>query len=128
MEDDARAPGHICIMSGRRVRQFEYTWLRAAAGSYRDFRAVTEGALAYASRATGIRLSGHASRTLVGAYDRREEIAFAAFGGWDAAGAKSFGYPTFWLNRLGVPAEELSPGPDAVGSTLTEVAAWAGAQ
>ena len=55
---------------------------------------------------------------------RREEIAFAAFGGWDAAGAKWFGYPTFWVNRLGVSTEELPPGPDAVGSTLTEVAAW----
>jgi 2-haloacid dehalogenase len=55
---------------------------------------------------------------------RREEIAFAAFGAWDAAGAKWFGYPTFWVNRLGVPAEELAPGPDAVGSTLTEVASW----
>jgi len=28
----------------------------------------------------------------------REEIAFAAFGGWDACGAKWFGYPTFWIN------------------------------
>jgi 2-haloacid dehalogenase len=27
---------------------------------------------------------------------RKEEIAFAAFGGWDAVGAKWFGYPTFW--------------------------------
>lgn len=54
----------------------------------------------------------------------KEEIAFAAFGGWDAAGARWFGYPTFWVNRLGVPAEELPPGPDAVGSTLREVAAW----
>jgi 2-haloacid dehalogenase len=26
---------------------------------------------------------------------RKEEIAFAAFEGWDAAGAKWFGYPTF---------------------------------
>jgi len=58
---------------------------------------------------------------------RREEIAFAAFGGWDAAGAKWFGYPTFWVNRLGVPAEELPPGPDATGPTLMEVASWVGA-
>jgi 2-haloacid dehalogenase len=55
---------------------------------------------------------------------RREEIAFAAFAGWDAAGAKWFGYPTFWVNRLGVPAEELPPSPDAVGATLGELAAW----
>ena len=38
---------------------------------------------------------------------RKDEIVFAAFGAWDAYGAKSFGYPTFWVNRLNVPAEEL---------------------
>jgi 2-haloacid dehalogenase len=181
-----------------RVRQFEYSWLHTAAGTYRDFHAVTEDALAYAARAQGVNLSPDASRRLVAAYERlapwpdsrtaletmkaaglrltplanftpamiehllanagfrplfdeiistdraktykpdprayalgpsvfklrREEIAFAAFGGWDAAGAKWFGYPTFWVNRLGVPGEELPPGPDAVGSTLTEVASW----
>jgi 2-haloacid dehalogenase len=53
---------------------------------------------------------------------RREEIVFAAFGGWDAAGAKSFGLNTFWVNRLGVPVEELGVTPDKVGSTLTELA------
>src|SRR5512143_3595254 len=30
---------------------------------------------------------------------RREEILLEAHAGWDAAGAKSFGYPTFWVNR-----------------------------
>jgi len=59
---------------------------------------------------------------------RREEIAFAAFGGWDAAGAKWFGYPSFWVNRLGVTREELPPGPDAVGSTLAEVVSWVAAR
>lgn len=38
---------------------------------------------------------------------QRAEIAFAAFGGWDAAGAKWFGFPTFWVNRLGVPSGSL---------------------
>jgi 2-haloacid dehalogenase len=52
----------------------------------------------------------------------REEIAFAAFGGWDAAGARWFGYPTFWVNRLGVTPEALAPGPDASGPTLAELA------
>jgi 2-haloacid dehalogenase len=37
----------------------------------------------------------------------KHRIVFAAFGGWDAAGAKSFGYPTVWVNRFGQPAEEL---------------------
>ena len=58
---------------------------------------------------------------------KREEIAFAAFGGWDAAGASWFGFPTFWVNRLGVPQEQLVD-PDATGPTLSEfsefVAGW----
>jgi 2-haloacid dehalogenase len=51
----------------------------------------------------------------------RENIAFAAFGGWDAAGAKSFGFNTFWVNRFNAPAEELGVKPDAVGSTLADL-------
>ena len=57
----------------------------------------------------------------------REHIAFAAFGGWDAAGARWFGYPTFWVNRLGVPHEELSPAADGSGPSLVELAAFVSA-
>jgi 2-haloacid dehalogenase len=42
----------------------------------------------------------------------KSEILFAAFGGWDAAGAKSFGYPTVWVNRLDQPIEQLGVTPD----------------
>jgi 2-haloacid dehalogenase len=52
----------------------------------------------------------------------RQDILFAAFGGWDAAGAKWFGYPTFWVNRLHLPVEELDVAPDAMGDSLTDVA------
>jgi 2-haloacid dehalogenase len=38
---------------------------------------------------------------------RRDEIVFGAFAGWDAAGAKAFGYPTFWVNRMKQPVKEL---------------------
>lgn len=55
----------------------------------------------------------------------RENILFAAFGGWDAAGAKSFGLETFWVNRLGAPFEELGVTPDATGASLTELARYA---
>jgi 2-haloacid dehalogenase len=51
----------------------------------------------------------------------REEIAFAAFAGWDAAGATWFGYPTVWTNRLGAPAEELGAAPAVVGRDLSDV-------
>ncbi len=53
---------------------------------------------------------------------RREEILFAAFASWDAAGAKAFGYPTFWVNRQGQPAEELGVMADHAGATLDDLA------
>jgi 2-haloacid dehalogenase len=51
----------------------------------------------------------------------REQILFVAFAGWDAAGAKTFGYPTFWVNRLGLPPEELGVLPDGTGANLTDL-------
>jgi 2-haloacid dehalogenase len=48
----------------------------------------------------------------------REQILFAAFAGWDAAGAKAFGYPTYWVNRQNLPAEELGLQPDGAGPGL----------
>jgi 2-haloacid dehalogenase len=52
---------------------------------------------------------------------KREEIAFAAFSGWDAAGAKWFGYPTVWVNRMNLPGEELGVTPDAIGGNLNDL-------
>ena len=48
----------------------------------------------------------------------KREILFAAFGGWDAAGAKAYGYPTVWVNRLNQPAEELGIRPDHISRDL----------
>lgn len=52
---------------------------------------------------------------------KREEILFIPSSGWDAAGAKSFGYQTFWVNRQNLPAERLGVTADAVGQTLTDM-------
>jgi 2-haloacid dehalogenase len=52
---------------------------------------------------------------------QRNQIIFVAFAGWDAAGAKLFGYPTFWVNRLKVPAEELGAVPDGSGSSMLDL-------
>jgi 2-haloacid dehalogenase len=51
----------------------------------------------------------------------REAMLFVAFAGWDAAGAKWFGYPTFWVNRLNQPVEELGVVPDATGTNLADL-------
>ncbi len=180
-----------------RVRQFEYSWLRAAAGQYRDFRIVTGEALDYAAEVHGVSLDAQQQERLIGAYSRLElwpdtrqqlerfkqqglrlaplanysppmlsellnhaslshlfdaqlstdlaqtfkpdprayalgveafgakhRIAFCAFGGWDAVGAKWFGYPTFWVNRLGQTREYLSPAFDGTGPSLVEFATF----
>jgi 2-haloacid dehalogenase len=50
---------------------------------------------------------------------QKDEIAFVAFGAWDAAGAKAFGYPTYWVNRFSVPPEELGVSADATYQDLS---------
>jgi FMN phosphatase YigB (HAD superfamily) len=49
---------------------------------------------------------------------RKDEICFAAFGGWDAYGAKRFGYTTVWVNRFDLPEEKLGTRPDLTTSKL----------
>lgn len=51
----------------------------------------------------------------------RQEILFAPFAGWDAAGAKAFGHPTFWVNRFSAPSEELGTPPDGVGRDMADL-------
>lgn len=54
----------------------------------------------------------------------KEKILFVAFAGWDAAGARWFGYPTYWVNRLQLPVEQLGTVPDGVGRDLSELASF----
>ncbi|MEZ5830845.1 MAG: haloacid dehalogenase type II [Dongiaceae bacterium] len=42
----------------------------------------------------------------------REEVAFVAFAGWDVAGAKWFGYRTYWANRAGALPDKLDAAAD----------------
>ena len=52
---------------------------------------------------------------------KREELLFAAFAGWDASGAKLFGYPTFWINRQKQPLEQLDATPDGEGAGMQDM-------
>ena len=56
----------------------------------------------------------------------REQIAFVAFGGWDAAGAKRFGYKTIWINRLNTPTEHLGVLPDSIAPNFEALQAFVG--
>lgn len=178
-----------------RTKQFEYSWLRTAAGQYKNFWKVTEDALVYAAKKTGVTLTTDNKKQLMGQYLtlnvwpdvipalqalkesgiklsflsnmtkemlsscikhnkienyfdniistdnaktykpnpiayqlgvdtlklRKEEILFVAFAGWDATGSKWYGYPTFWLNRLEAPTEELNSIPDSIGKSMMDL-------
>lgn len=187
-------PGFATTWKGR---LFEYCWLRATAGQYRDFEGLVQDALSHAARAHRVTIPGSTREELCASFtelepwpdtamtlellrrrglrlaplanysphmierllDRaglrarfdalistdqartykpdprayglaeslfglpREQIAFAAFGGWDAAGARWFGFPTFWVNRLSQANEELIA-PHGSGRDLEELAQW----
>ena len=78
-------------------------------------------------------LSVHAARTFKPApavYRLAEEhlgvpcslLGFVSSNGWDAAGAKAFGFQVFWVNRAGAPVERLGVRPDAILKDLSELA------
>jgi 2-haloacid dehalogenase len=85
-----------------------------------------------ARRFRGGVLSVHAAKTFKpspGVYRLAEEqlgvprslMGFVSSNGWDAAGAKSFGFQVFWINRAGAPVERLGVRPDEVLKDLAEL-------
>ena len=54
-----------------------------------------------------------------------DDIAFVSANGWDAAGARAFGFTTIWINRLGDPVERHAPEPDFIVGSLAHIAALA---
>jgi 2-haloacid dehalogenase len=53
----------------------------------------------------------------------RTMMGFVSSNGWDAAGAKAFGFRVFWVNRAGAPVERLGVRPDGIVRGLDEIAA-----
>lgn len=48
-------------------------------------------------------------------------IGFVSSNGWDALGAKSFGFAVYWINRAGAPLDRLGFKPDAVLKSLGDL-------
>jgi 2-haloacid dehalogenase len=53
----------------------------------------------------------------------RTMMGFVSSNGWDAAGAKTFGFQAFWVNRSGAPVERLGVRPDETLKSLAELPA-----
>lgn len=59
----------------------------------------------------------------------KERLLFVSSNGWDVAGAKAFGFTVGWINRRGLPPEELGVRADYEATNLLELAqAVAGAE
>ncbi len=53
----------------------------------------------------------------------KQAIGFVSSNCWDACGAKSFGFSTYWINRGGAPLDALDVTPDHVIAKLTDLPA-----
>ncbi|WP_116130963.1 haloacid dehalogenase type II [Tropicimonas sp. IMCC34043] len=51
----------------------------------------------------------------------RSEVLFVSSNGWDAAGARGYGFATAWVNRAGLPVDRLPWGPSFILPDLAPV-------
>jgi 2-haloacid dehalogenase len=49
------------------------------------------------------------------------QVLFVSSNCWDAIGATWFGYTTLWINRFGLPLDELGAAPTRTGTNLADV-------
>jgi len=49
------------------------------------------------------------------------DVLFVSSNCWDAIGATWFGYTTLWINRFGLPLDDLGASPSQIGTTLADV-------
>jgi 2-haloacid dehalogenase len=49
------------------------------------------------------------------------KIGFVSSNGWDAMGAKSYGFSVYWINRSAAPVDRLGFKPDRILKTLDEI-------
>jgi len=52
------------------------------------------------------------------------DVLFVSSNCWDAIGATWFGYTTLWINRFGLPLDDLGARPTRTGTQLTDVLAF----
>jgi 2-haloacid dehalogenase len=50
-----------------------------------------------------------------------KQILFVSSNGWDAIGATWYGFTTLWVNRHGLPLEQLDTEPSRIGTSLRDV-------
>ena len=116
-----------------RTKQLEYTWLRSLMGRYSNGNPDMLHAGIAAAGLTDVFahvLSVDEVQTFKpypAVYQLAvkalgvptERILFVSSNGWDAAGARAFGFPVAWINRTGAPLERLGAPPSLVATDLS---------
>ena len=105
----------VCLLSNMTTKMLHRGIENANLNKYFDFVISTDERETYKPSPKAYQVAVEKLRI------RKEEILFVPFAGWDLAGAKWFGYPTFWLNRLNSSPEMLDAEPDGQGNNLDEL-------
>jgi 2-haloacid dehalogenase len=111
---EVRAPG-LAILSNGNPQMLDIAVKSAGMTGLFDHVLSVEAVRAYKPAAAAYALGTRAFEAQPG------ELLFVSSNGWDAAGANWFGYTTFWLNRQGLPAEELGVAPHGTGASMNEL-------
>jgi 2-haloacid dehalogenase len=102
----------VCFLSNMKSKMLHRGIENAGLKEYFDFVISTDEKQTYKPSPTAYQMAVETLKLL------KEEILYVPFAGWDVAGGKWFGYPTFWLNRLNASLEKLDAEPDGQGSNL----------
>jgi len=105
----------ICFLSNMNAKMLHRGIENAGLKDYFDFVISTDEKQTYKPSPTAYQMAVEALKV------PKDEILYVPFAGWDMAGGKWFGYPTFWLNRLNTSLEKLDARPDGQGSNLVSL-------
>ena len=115
-----RSGVRLALLSNFTARMLEDNVRRAGLYGVFEHSIATDRARTYKPAPGAYRLGVEAFRLAPA------EILFVASAGWDAAGARMFGYPTFWVNRGAAPPEQLGVEADASAASLLPLPAFVG--
>jgi 2-haloacid dehalogenase len=105
----------ICFLSNMNAKMLHRGIENAGLKDYFDFVISTDEKQTYKPSPTAYQMAVEALKV------SKDEILYVPFAGWDMAGGKWFGYPTFWLNRFNTSLETLDAKPDGRGSNLARL-------
>lgn len=105
----------ICFLSNMTETMLQQGIQNAEIEKYFDYVISTDKEQTYKPSPTAYQMAVETLKL------NKEEILFVAFASWDMAGAKWFGYPTFWVNRLNATIDKLDEEPDGMGNNLNDL-------